>query len=108
MLVGSSAPIRTMLSSDVLPAPSANSSCPDESRTRTVPVGVTAKRESGQLVVVYAVEDLDEATRIATREMVDFLVSEKHLSRDDAHMLCALSADHGPGGTARRRSRRAD
>ena len=38
-------------------------------------------------------EDLDEATRIATREMVDFLVSEKHLSRDDAYMLCSLSAD---------------
>ena len=25
--------------------------------------------------------------------MVDFLVSEKHLSRDDAYMLCSLSAD---------------
>ena len=38
-------------------------------------------------------EDLNEAARIATREMVDFLVSEKHLSRDDAYMLCSLSAD---------------
>jgi acetamidase/formamidase len=38
-------------------------------------------------------EDLDEATRLAVREMVDFLVVEKKLSRDDAYMLCALAAD---------------
>lgn len=38
-------------------------------------------------------EDLDEATRLAVREMVDFLVAVKHLSRDDAYMLCALAAD---------------
>jgi acetamidase/formamidase len=38
-------------------------------------------------------EDLDEATRLATREMVDFLVAEKGLSRDDAYMLCSLAAD---------------
>src|SRR5262245_10288788 len=38
-------------------------------------------------------EDLDEAARLATREMVDFLVTEKHLSRDDAYMLCSLAAD---------------
>ena len=25
--------------------------------------------------------------------MVDFLVTEKHLSRDDAYMLCSLSAN---------------
>jgi acetamidase/formamidase len=37
--------------------------------------------------------DLDEAARIATREMVDFLVSEKGLSRDDAYMLCSLVVD---------------
>lgn len=37
--------------------------------------------------------DLDEAARIAVREMVDFLVSEKGLSRDDAYMLCSLAAD---------------
>ena len=37
--------------------------------------------------------DLDEAARLATREMIDFLVSEKHLSRDDAYMLCSLAAD---------------
>jgi acetamidase/formamidase len=38
-------------------------------------------------------EDLDEATRLAVREMVDFLVTEKKMSRDDAYMLCALAAD---------------
>ena len=38
-------------------------------------------------------EDLDEAARLATREMVDFLVAEKKLSRDEAYMLCSLAAD---------------
>ncbi|HWF84786.1 MAG TPA: acetamidase/formamidase family protein [Vicinamibacterales bacterium] len=37
--------------------------------------------------------DLNEAARIATNEMVDFLVAEKHLSRDEAYMLCSLAAD---------------
>ena len=37
--------------------------------------------------------DLDEAARMATREMIDFLVSEKHLSRDDAYILCSLAVD---------------
>jgi len=38
-------------------------------------------------------EDLDDATRLAVREMVDFLVAEKKMSRDDAYMLCSLGAD---------------
>jgi acetamidase/formamidase len=38
-------------------------------------------------------EDLDEATRLATREMVEFLVAQKGLSRDDAYALCSLAAD---------------
>jgi acetamidase/formamidase len=38
-------------------------------------------------------EDLDEAARLATRELVDFLVAEKHLNRDEAYMLCSLAAD---------------
>ena len=38
-------------------------------------------------------EDLDEAARLATREMVDFLVAEKGLTRDAAYMLCSLAAD---------------
>jgi acetamidase/formamidase len=37
--------------------------------------------------------DLDEAARLAAREMVEFLVAEKHLSRDDAYILCSLAAD---------------
>jgi acetamidase/formamidase len=37
--------------------------------------------------------DLDEAARIAVREMIDFLVQEKGLSRDDAYMLCSLAGD---------------
>lgn len=37
--------------------------------------------------------DLDEAARLATREMIDFLVSEKGLSRDDAYLLCSLAVD---------------
>jgi acetamidase/formamidase len=38
-------------------------------------------------------EDLTEATKIAVREMLDFLVAEKKLSRDDAYMLSSVAAD---------------
>ncbi|HEY7182068.1 MAG TPA: acetamidase/formamidase family protein [Blastocatellia bacterium] len=38
-------------------------------------------------------EDLNEAAKIAVREMIDFLVSEKKLSRDDAYMLSSVAAD---------------
>jgi acetamidase/formamidase len=38
-------------------------------------------------------EDLTEATRLAVREMIDFLVAEKRLSRDDAYMLTSVAAD---------------
>jgi acetamidase/formamidase len=37
--------------------------------------------------------DLDEAARRATRDMVNFLVSEKGLSRHDAYILCSVSMD---------------
>jgi acetamidase/formamidase len=37
--------------------------------------------------------DLDEAARMATREMIEFLVSTRHLSRDDAYILCSLGVD---------------
>ena len=37
--------------------------------------------------------DLVVATQIALREMIDFLVTEKHLSRDDAYMLSSVAAD---------------
>lgn len=38
-------------------------------------------------------EDLDLAIKIAVREMIDFLVAEKRLSRDDAYMLTSDAAD---------------
>jgi acetamidase/formamidase len=38
-------------------------------------------------------DDLSEAARIAVRQMIDFLVAEKHLSRDDAYMLTSVAGD---------------
>ncbi|MBZ5524835.1 MAG: acetamidase/formamidase family protein [Acidobacteriia bacterium] len=38
-------------------------------------------------------EELYEATKMAVREMIDFLVQEKHLSRDDAYMLTSVAGD---------------
>ena len=38
-------------------------------------------------------ENLDRATEIAVREMIEFLVAEKQLSRDDAYMLCSVAGD---------------
>jgi len=38
-------------------------------------------------------EDLNQAMQIALREMIDFLVSEKGMKRDDAYMLCSVAAD---------------
>jgi len=37
--------------------------------------------------------DLDQAAQIATREMIEFLMSEKGMSRDEAYMLCSLGVD---------------
>jgi acetamidase/formamidase len=38
-------------------------------------------------------EDLNEATKLAVREMIEYLMTEKHLSRDDAYMLSSVAAD---------------
>lgn len=38
-------------------------------------------------------EDLTEATKMALREMIEFLVTEKKLSRDDAYMLSSVAVD---------------
>lgn len=38
-------------------------------------------------------EDLREAARLAVEEMIDFLVVQKHLVRDDAYMLTSVAAD---------------
>jgi acetamidase/formamidase len=37
--------------------------------------------------------DLNEAARMATREVIDFLMSQKGMSRDEAYILCSLAAD---------------
>jgi len=37
--------------------------------------------------------DLDEAARLATREMVSFLVAEKGISREEAYVLCSVALD---------------
>jgi acetamidase/formamidase len=38
-------------------------------------------------------EDLNKATDLAIRQMLDFLTTEKHLSRDDAYMLTSIAVD---------------
>jgi acetamidase/formamidase len=38
-------------------------------------------------------EDLNVCTTLALHEMIDFLMTEKHLSRDDAYMLSSVAAD---------------
>jgi acetamidase/formamidase len=38
-------------------------------------------------------EDLKEATTQAVRQMISFLVTQKHLSRDDAYMLTSVACD---------------
>jgi acetamidase/formamidase len=37
--------------------------------------------------------DLKEAATLAVRDMIDFLVEQKHLSRDDAYMLTSVAID---------------
>jgi acetamidase/formamidase len=37
--------------------------------------------------------DLDEAAEMAVREMVQFLVEEKKMNRDEAYILCSLAVD---------------
>jgi acetamidase/formamidase len=38
-------------------------------------------------------EDLDEAVKIATREMLDWIVEMKGLSRDEAYLLASAAMD---------------
>ena len=38
-------------------------------------------------------ESLDEAARRATREMIDYLTTQRHLSRDEAYMLTSAAVD---------------
>jgi acetamidase/formamidase len=38
-------------------------------------------------------EDLDDAVKIALRAMIDWIVDLKGLSREEAYLLCSLTAD---------------
>jgi acetamidase/formamidase len=48
---------------------------------------------STHYIVMGMDEELVVATKIAVREMIDFLVKDKGLSRDDAYMLASVAAD---------------
>jgi acetamidase/formamidase len=37
--------------------------------------------------------DLNKAAQMAVREMVEYLVTQRHLSPDDAYMLCSMAVD---------------
>jgi acetamidase/formamidase len=37
--------------------------------------------------------DLTKAAEMAVHQMIDFLMKQKHLSRDDAYMLCSVAGD---------------
>lgn len=37
--------------------------------------------------------DLDEATKLAVKEMIDFLATEKSVPRDEAYILCSIAVD---------------
>ena len=37
--------------------------------------------------------DLDEAARLAVKEMIEFLVTEKKMNRDQAYILCSVAVD---------------
>jgi acetamidase/formamidase len=38
-------------------------------------------------------KDLKEAAEHAVRDMIDFLMEEKHLNRDEAYMLSSVAVD---------------
>jgi acetamidase/formamidase len=46
-----------------------------------------------QIITMGLSEDLNEAARRAAREMIDYLMSERGLSRDDAYMLTSAAVD---------------
>ena len=59
--------------------------------------GKTIKRPRGETPTEYMTmgfnEDLDEAAKIATREMLDWLMELKGLTRDDAYLLASVAVD---------------
>lgn len=53
-----------------------------------------ARIETATHVITLGLDpDLDEAARLAVREMVDYLVAEKKLTRDEAYVLCSAAVD---------------
>jgi acetamidase/formamidase len=59
--------------------------------------GVTLKWPRAETPTQYITmgfdEDLTKATEIAVREMIDFLSTEKRLSREEAYMLTSVAVD---------------
>jgi acetamidase/formamidase len=59
--------------------------------------GMTLKWPRGETPTHYISmgidQDLTIATKIAVREMIDFLVTEKKMDRDEAYMLCSVAVD---------------
>jgi len=51
-------------------------------------------------------DDLNACATLAVREMIDFLMTEKHLSRDDAYMLSSVRRRSPHHRTGRRQQRR--
>ena len=61
---------------------------------RRRPGSLTPRVDSGGWFATTGVEpDLMEAARSAVRSMIDHLVGERGLSREDAYMLCSLAGD---------------
>jgi len=52
-------------------------------------------------------DDLNACATLAVREMIDFLMTEKHLSREDAYMLASVAADLHNHRASRRQQRSA-
>lgn len=48
---------------------------------------------SSHIITMGLHESLDEAARLATKEMIEYLTVERGLSRDDAYMLTSAAAD---------------
>ena len=46
-----------------------------------------------QFITMGLDEDLTAATKMAVRELIDFLMQEKHMTREEAYMLASVAAD---------------
>ncbi len=54
---------------------------------------MAASRDAHRYISMGFSPDLKEATTLAVRDMINFLVDQKHLSRDDAYMLTSVAVD---------------